>query len=89
MISLQGKVAIVTGGATRIGAALALGLAEAGARVAVLDIDAHNGRAVAEALGERGCFIATDITSDSAIDAAVLATVARFGGIDVLVNLVS
>ncbi|MCC8393615.1 SDR family oxidoreductase [Paraburkholderia sp. MMS20-SJTR3] len=87
MTSLAGKTALVTGGATLIGAAVAKDLAAAGARVAVLDIDARNGAHVAEGLGPNGLFIETDITSDSALEQAVATVAATFGGIDILVNL--
>ncbi|MGP8473474.1 SDR family oxidoreductase [Burkholderia sp. PR2] len=87
MTSLAGKVAIVTGGATLIGAAVAQDLGRAGACVAILDLDAENGARVADTLGERGMFIATDITDDRAIDRAVSAIAERFGAIDLLINL--
>lgn len=87
MTSLAGKTAIVTGGATLIGAAVARDLAAAGANVAVLDIDVENGARVADTLGANGLFIKTDITSDSALEQAVARTAKQFGGIDILVNL--
>ncbi|SAK84109.1 short chain dehydrogenase [Caballeronia catudaia] len=87
MTSLAGRTAIVTGGATLIGAAVAKDLAAAGARVALLDIDVQNGRRVADSLGANGVFIETDITSDSALERAVARTADTFGGIDILVNL--
>ena len=87
MTALAGKVAIVTGGATLIGAAVAQDLGRAGACVAILDLDAENGARVADTLGERGMFIATDITDDRAIDRAVSAVAERFGAIDLLINL--
>ncbi|AOJ00081.1 SDR family oxidoreductase [Burkholderia sp. LA-2-3-30-S1-D2] len=87
MTALAGKVAIVTGGATLIGAAVAQDLGRAGACVAILDLDAENGARVADTLGERGMFIATDITDDRAIDRAVSAIAERFGAIDLLINL--
>ena len=87
MTALAGKVAIVTGGATLIGAAVAQDLSRAGACVAILDLDAENGARVADTLGERGMFIATDITDDRAIDRAVSAVAERFGAIDLLINL--
>ncbi|RQR75053.1 SDR family NAD(P)-dependent oxidoreductase [Burkholderia sp. Bp9012] len=87
MTALAGKVAIVTGGATLIGAAVAQDLGRAGACVAILDLDAENGARVADTLGERGMFIAADITDDRAIDRAVSAVAERFGAIDLLINL--
>ncbi|MBA9934860.1 SDR family NAD(P)-dependent oxidoreductase, partial [Burkholderia contaminans] len=57
MTALAGKVAIVTGGATLIGAAVAQDLSRAGACVAILDLDAGNGARVADALGERAMFV--------------------------------
>ncbi|PFH20362.1 SDR family oxidoreductase [Burkholderia sp. JKS000303] len=87
MTALAGKVAIVTGGATLIGAAVAQDLSRAGACVAILDLDAQNGARVAASLGERGMFVATDITDDRAIEHAVSAVAERFGAVDLLINL--
>ncbi|CAJ94555.1 NAD(P)-dependent dehydrogenase, short-chain alcohol dehydrogenase family [Cupriavidus necator] len=87
MKGLQGKVAIVTGGATLIGAGVARAFVEAGARVAIFDIDAANGERVAAQLGANALFIATDITRDEQVRDAVAQVVQRFGGVDCLVNL--
>jgi len=87
MPELDGKTAIVTGGATLIGTAVARGLHGAGASVAIADIDAEGGRRLAEVLGERAFFKATDLRDDEQISAFVAATLTRFGGIDILVNL--
>jgi len=86
MTRLQDKVAIVSGGATLIGAAVARGLAEAGARVAILDIDPA-GAAVADSLGSAGFFQAVDLTDDAALVKAVAAVRQHFGGVDLLINL--
>lgn len=86
MKRLQDKVAIVSGGATLIGAAVARGLVEAGARVAILDIDSA-GAAVADSLGSAGFFQAVDLTDDAALAAAVAAVRQHFGGVDLLINL--
>jgi NAD(P)-dependent dehydrogenase (short-subunit alcohol dehydrogenase family) len=80
---LSGKTAVVTGGATLIGVAVVRAFREAGANVAVADIDAERGKA----LGDDVLFVETDIRDDAAIARFVDATVERFGGIDVLVNL--
>src|SRR5689334_22072950 len=86
MRGLEDKVAIVTGGATLIGAAVVRAFAEAGTEVVVADIDATHGQAVAGAIGPRARFVATDLRRDEDIAALVSQTVATFGGIDVLVN---
>lgn len=87
MQALTGKTAIVTGGATHIGAAVAHDLADAGANVVIFDIDAANGERVVGAIGERALFLPVDITDDAAIAHAIDRIETRFGGIDLLVNL--
>jgi len=86
MKGLKDKVAIVTGGATLIGAELVRAFQEAGTRVMIADINAASGQAVANKLGQGVAFRATDVTDDAQIDACVAETVERFGGIDFLVN---
>ena len=86
MIDLRGKVAIVTGAAGGLGAAMARGLHRAGAAVVIADIAEAGGRALAAELGARALYQPTDITDDAQIDACVAAAVAAFGGLDILVN---
>jgi len=85
--SLAGKSALVTGGATMIGAAVVRGLAARGARVAIADIDEAGGRALAADLGRGALFVPTDLRDDDQIEAFVAAAVEAFGGVDILVNL--
>ena len=87
MRGLENRTAIVTGGATLIGQAVARALHGRGVRVAVLDIDVGRGQALAEELGDGALFVETDIRDDERIASAVAATVERFGGVDFLVNL--
>jgi NAD(P)-dependent dehydrogenase (short-subunit alcohol dehydrogenase family) len=87
MTDLTGRTAVVTGGATMIGAAVVRALHAAGARVAVADIDEAGGMGIAAELGENVLFSATDIRDDAQIDRLVAETVQRFGGVDILVNL--
>ena len=87
--NLEGKSALVTGGASGIGRATALAFAREGARVAVADImqDAAQ-RTVTEieAIGGQALAIACDITDDDAVKAMIAATVDAFGGLDCAFN---
>lgn len=87
MDGLKGKTAIVTGGATIIGAAVATALHARGVHVVIADIDKDGGSRAAASLGENALFIPTDITDDRQIEQCVQQTVDTFGGIDILVNL--
>jgi NAD(P)-dependent dehydrogenase (short-subunit alcohol dehydrogenase family) len=84
---LDGKTAVVTGGATLIGQAVVRALHAAGANVAVADVDEVGGRALVEALGSRSLYERVDIRDDAGVDAFVALTVERFGAVDILVNL--
>jgi NAD(P)-dependent dehydrogenase (short-subunit alcohol dehydrogenase family) len=85
LYDLNGKVALVTGGARGIGYETARQLHMRGASVAVVDVDAAEAREAAERIGERAIGIATDVTDHSAVMQAVAETVERFGGLDVVV----
>jgi len=87
MRGLDGKTAVVTGGATLIGAAVVRAFVEAGTRVAVADIDQAGGARLVDELGDAVLFEPTDIRDDAQLERLAAATVARFGGIDFLVNL--
>ncbi len=88
-MSVDGKVAIVTGAARGIGAATAKRLAEGGARVALLDIDQEETETVARNLRQNMCdaraFIC-NLADVQQIDAVVADVIAGFGQIDILVN---
>ena len=81
---------VVTGGAHGIGRACAVRLAEEGARVAVADLDQDAAEEVAAGLtpeADRHLAVWLDVTDRSSVDSAFAEVVARFGGIDVLVNV--
>ena len=89
VLSLEGRVALVTGAARGIGAATAVALAEAGARVAVLDRDGDGIERTADAIGGAGSdalAIPADVTDVPAMERAVDTVVAEWGRLDVLVN---
>ena len=87
MEGLKGKVAIVTGGATKIGAAVARAFHREGTKVVIADINGKDGEAVASAIGKDVVFVKTDLADDAQIANCVGRTVAAFGGIDFLINL--
>jgi NAD(P)-dependent dehydrogenase (short-subunit alcohol dehydrogenase family) len=87
MRALEGRTAIVTGGATLIGRAVVRALHAAGASAAVADIDEAGGRSLADELGDHVLFVPTDLREDDQIEELVARAVDRFGGLDILVNL--
>jgi NAD(P)-dependent dehydrogenase (short-subunit alcohol dehydrogenase family) len=87
--ALEGRVVLVTGAASGLGAATARVLASAGMRVVVADLREDQSRPVAEAIqadGGEALALALDVRDASAADAAVAAIVERFGSLDALVN---
>ncbi len=85
---LQHKVAIVTGAASLrgIGWAIAQRFAQEGARVVILDLDAAAAQDAAQRIGPDHIGLACDVRDEAAAQAAVTATLARFGRVDILVN---
>ena len=88
-MTLDGRIAIVTGAGNGIGRATAIALARAGANVAAIDIDPGAATATADAitaLGRRSLALETDVGDLGAIDKMVAHVVDAFGAIDILVN---
>jgi 2-deoxy-D-gluconate 3-dehydrogenase len=86
---LTGRVAVVTGGVGLLGAEFCRTLAEAGAAVAVVDLNGSASQAAAESLtngGYNALALPTDITQPDSVNAAVDKIVSQFGRIDILVN---
>ena len=88
MSRLQNKVALITGGANGLGAAIAQRMCEEGCAVLIVDRD-QQGLKTAEKLhaaGHKAAFQACDVTNEAQVKAAVQAAVDQFGRLDVLVN---
>src|SRR5271167_3093194 len=85
---VEGKVAIVTGGASGSGAACAATLAREGAKVVVTDLDVAGGQAVVDKIGSAGCsaiFLHQDVTLEETWPGVIEAAERQFGRLDVMV----
>lgn len=83
---LDGKVALISGGARGMGAAEARLFVSEGACVVIGDVLEEEGKATAAALGDAACFVHLDVSSEKDWQAAVVLAEERFGKLDVLVN---
>ena len=83
---LDNKIALVTGGASGFGKAIAAAFAREGARIAIADIDEAAARAAAASISNTAMALRCDVSRRGDVNAAVEATLAAFGGIDILVN---
>lgn len=86
---LQGKTAIVTGGAGGLGRSMVATLAAAGANVVVASRNQENISKIADAINQKGqsaLAIAVDITNEDQVDSLIEQTVAAFGSVDIIVN---
>jgi NAD(P)-dependent dehydrogenase (short-subunit alcohol dehydrogenase family) len=85
-LNLNGRKALVTGGAQGLGEGMARALAAAGAKVVVADVQDDLGPKVAESIGKGHGFVHLDITDDAAWESAVAQAVDLLGGLDIVVN---
>ena len=83
---MEGKIALITGGASGLGRETAALFVREGGRVAVTDINVKGGRAVADEIGDGAIFLDHDVTSEDQWIAVLDQTMAAFGGLHVLVN---
>lgn len=85
-MQLKGSVAVVTGGASGLGGATVRKFAEAGAKVAIFDLNEELGAALADELGEAVIFCPVNVAEDDTVAAAVDHVVEKFGAIHICVN---
>ena len=85
-MNIQGKVALVTGGASGLGLATVKGLVEAGASVVILDLPTSDGEVQAKTLGDRVRFAPADVLNEDEVRAAVGLATTEFGHLHVAVN---
>jgi len=87
--SLKGKVALISGGASGIGKATALLLAQEGASLSIVDLNLEEGRAVAHTIkdmGRKAVFVPCDVSKSQDCKRAVEQTIENFGSLNILVN---
>ena len=84
--SLARQVAVITGGASGIGAATAKAMAKEGAEVAILDRDLDAAKAAARKIGGKALAVECDVTNPQSVRAAFDAVVSAFGGVDIVVS---
>jgi NAD(P)-dependent dehydrogenase (short-subunit alcohol dehydrogenase family) len=85
-LKVDGKVALVTGGASGLGRATTEGLLAAGASVVIVDLSSSDGETVAKELGDKVRFSGADVTNEEDVRAAVKTAVDAFGGLHIAVN---
>lgn len=88
-MQLDGRVALVTGGASGMGRAVARRFAAEGAKVVLVDVDEGGGKETEELVATDGgtaTFVAADVSNAEAMEAAVAVAVDRYGGLDAAVN---
>jgi len=85
-MKVQDARAVITGGASGLGNAVARHLAAAGGQVTMLDVQEGPGQKAAVEIGERARFLRCDVTSEAEVDAAMQAAATGMGGINLLVN---
>ncbi|RZL91820.1 MAG: SDR family oxidoreductase [Variovorax sp.] len=86
MRQLEGKIAIVTGGAAGFGEGIVRAYVAEGAQVVIADLDSAKGEALAGELGQATVFVRCDVSSGPDVDALVQACVERFGSPEIVVN---
>jgi NAD(P)-dependent dehydrogenase (short-subunit alcohol dehydrogenase family) len=85
-MKIEGKTAIITGGASGLGEAVARRLAGLGANVVIFDLNEERGMALVEELGAQGAFTKTDISVPADVQQSIDFSRGKFGQIDILVN---
>lgn len=85
-MNIEGKVALVTGGASGLGRATVEAMLGAGGSAVIVDLPSSDGETVAKELGDKVRFAPADVTSEDDVRAAVQTAVEAFGGLHVAVN---
>ena len=85
-MDIDGKVAIVTGGASGLGEATVERIVKAGGKAAIFDLDAVKGQALADRLGSNAVFAKVDVADEASTQAGIAMALSAFSGINICVN---
>jgi NAD(P)-dependent dehydrogenase (short-subunit alcohol dehydrogenase family) len=85
-MDIRTAIAVVSGGASGLGNAVARRVVEEGGKAAILDVSEEQGQAAAAALGDAAIFVETDVSDEQRVNEAVARTVETFGGVTLCVN---
>ncbi len=85
-MEIKDKVFLVTGAGSGLGAATAIALVAAGAKVVLVDLNRQAGEKQAAELGDGACFVETDVASDASAQNAISTAITKFGALHGLVN---
>jgi 3-hydroxyacyl-CoA dehydrogenase/3-hydroxy-2-methylbutyryl-CoA dehydrogenase len=85
-MEIKGKTALVTGGASGLGAAAVRRIVAAGGNAVILDVQEEKGKALASELGKAALFCKTDVTSESDVNQTIEKARATYGGVHICVN---
>jgi NAD(P)-dependent dehydrogenase (short-subunit alcohol dehydrogenase family) len=85
-MNIEGKSAIVTGGASGLGEATVRKLHSQGAKVAIADVSAEAGNALEADLGQGACFVETDVRQEASVQQTIDQAIQQHGGLHILVN---
>ncbi len=85
-MDIKNAIAVISGGASGLGNAVARRVVDEGGKVAILDVSEEQGQAAAAELGDSAIFVQTDVSDEAAVNAAVDAAVEAFGGVTLCVN---
>jgi NAD(P)-dependent dehydrogenase (short-subunit alcohol dehydrogenase family) len=85
-MNINGKVAIVTGGASGLGEATVERIVNAGGKAAIFDLDAVKGQALVDRLGSNAVFARVDVADEASTQAGIALALSAFSGIDICVN---
>ena len=85
-MDINGKVALITGGASGLGLATAEKLLAAGSKIMLVDLNEDNVKKASESLGDEAAYAIANVTDEDSVTECIKSTLDKFGGIHIVVN---